>query len=55
MADSRKLSKAEIERLLGLLNEELAREGVEGELYLVGGAVRRPHGSQAEPACRTPG
>ncbi len=33
------LRKADIERLLRLLDAELAREGVVGELYLVGGAV----------------
>jgi len=34
-----KLTKADIERLLELLSEELAVEGAEAELYLVGGAV----------------
>jgi predicted nucleotidyltransferase len=34
-----RLRKAEIERLLRLLDAELAKEGVVGELYLVGGAV----------------
>lgn len=33
------LDRAEIERLLRLLNEELATEDCQGELYLVGGAV----------------
>ena len=33
------LRKADIERLLRLLDAELAREAVVGELYLVGGAV----------------
>lgn len=34
-----RLRKADIERLLRLLDAELAKEGVVGELYLVGGAV----------------
>lgn len=34
-----KLSKADIRRLLELLDEELAAVDAEGELYLVGGAV----------------
>lgn len=33
------LTKADIRRLLGLLDAELAGEGVEGEIYVVGGAV----------------
>ncbi len=33
------LMRADIERLFALLNEELRRTDVEGELYLVGGAV----------------
>jgi len=33
------LSEREIRRLFGLLNEELRRTDVEGELFLVGGAV----------------
>jgi predicted nucleotidyltransferase len=39
MAESAKLTKADIERLFGLLNDELAEAEVEGEVYLVGGAV----------------
>jgi hypothetical protein len=34
-----KLTKADITRLLELLNDELAEDGTEGEVYLVGGAV----------------
>lgn len=34
-----RFSAADIRRLLHLLDEELAEAGVEGELYLVGGAV----------------
>ncbi len=34
-----KLTKADIHRLFGLLNAELASDNVEGEIYLVGGAV----------------
>jgi hypothetical protein len=33
------LRKADIERLLRMLDRELAKDGVVGELYLVGGAV----------------
>ena len=33
------LNRQEIERLISLLNEELKREDIRGELYLVGGAV----------------
>lgn len=39
MAPSRKLTGDDIRRLLELLDAELASEGVEGEIYLVGGAV----------------
>ena len=39
MVSSAKLTKADIERLLELLSEELSDEGAEAELYLVGGAV----------------
>jgi hypothetical protein len=38
MADHR-LTRSDMLRLFDLLNEELATEGVHGELYLVGGAV----------------
>lgn len=34
-----RLSREDIQRLFALLNAELAAEGAEGELYLVGGAV----------------
>jgi hypothetical protein len=37
--ESVQLTRADIHRLFELLNAELAREGVEGEIYLVGGAV----------------
>lgn len=33
------LSKKEIHRLFTLLNTELSRQGIEGELYLLDGAV----------------
>ncbi|MBN1379989.1 MAG: hypothetical protein JXA04_12230 [Gammaproteobacteria bacterium] len=33
------LSKKDIQRLFGLLNEQLVKESIHGELYLVGGAV----------------
>lgn len=39
MAGPTELSKADIERLLELLSEELSGEDAEAELYLVGGAV----------------
>jgi len=39
VADSLRLTKADILRLLGLLNAELAAGDVRGEVYLVGGAV----------------
>ena len=39
MAESTKLTKVDIERLLGLLNDDLSEQEVEAELYLVGGAV----------------
>jgi hypothetical protein len=34
-----RFSAADIRRLLHLLDDELGQAGVEGELYLVGGAV----------------
>ena len=39
MADSFKLTKADVQQLLKLLDEELAREEIKAELYMVGGAV----------------
>ncbi len=39
MTDAPKLTRSDIERLFELLNEELASEDVEAEVYLVGGAV----------------
>lgn len=39
MPESSKLTRAEIHRLFELLDGELAGEDVEGEVYLVGGAV----------------
>jgi hypothetical protein len=39
MPEPRKLSAADIRRLFELLDAELATENVQGELYLVGGAV----------------
>lgn len=39
MAESAKLTRADIHRLFELLDAELAREDVTGEVYLVGGAV----------------
>lgn len=39
MADGTKLTSKKIHRLFELLEGELAKEGVEGEVYLVGGAV----------------
>ncbi|CAN5845696.1 DUF6036 family nucleotidyltransferase [soil metagenome] len=39
MAEPVKLTTADIRRLLELLNDELARSGSNGEIYLVGGAV----------------
>ena len=39
MADRVKFTKADIHRLLDLLNRELASTGTEAELYIVGGAV----------------
>ena len=38
-AEPVKLTRADIERLLGLLNDELADSDVHGEVYLVGGTV----------------
>ena len=39
MSESTKLTRTDIHRLFELLDAELAAEGVEGEVYLVGGAV----------------
>lgn len=39
MAHSTRLTRADIHRLFELMDAELAREGVIGEIYLVGGAV----------------
>jgi hypothetical protein len=39
MADTIKLTKADINRLLELLNAELAEQNAVGEIYVVGGAV----------------
>lgn len=39
MAEAPKLTRPDIERLFELLNEELAAQDVEGEVYMVGGAV----------------
>ena len=39
MSDRIELTSDDIRRLFELLNEELGRSGVRGELYLVGGAV----------------
>ena len=39
MADSGKLTRADIHRLFELLDAELASDSVTGEVYLVGGAV----------------
>lgn len=37
--DSSRLTRAEIHKLFAMLDRELATKGVEGELYLMGGAV----------------
>jgi hypothetical protein len=39
MADTIRLTKADIDRLLELLNAELAEQNTVGEIYIVGGAV----------------
>jgi hypothetical protein len=39
MSEPARLTRAEIRRLFELLEDELASRGVEGEVYLVGGAV----------------
>src|SRR5688500_969586 len=39
MSERAALTRADIRRLLEALNTELAREGADGEVYLVGGAV----------------
>lgn len=39
MSSPTKLTRADITRLLGLLATELESDGVEGEIYVVGGAV----------------
>lgn len=39
MAEATRLTAEEIHRLFELLDDELGSDGVEGELYLVGGAV----------------
>lgn len=39
MTDSTKLTRADIRRLLDRLSAELASDAVDGEIYLVGGAV----------------
>jgi len=38
-SEARKFSKEELERLLALLNEELEKEGITGEICIVGGAA----------------
>lgn len=39
MSEASRLSRADIRRLFNLLDAEVGAEGVEGEIYLVGGAV----------------
>jgi hypothetical protein len=39
VSESTRLTRADIHRLFDLLDAELAAEGIEGEIYLVGGAV----------------